>query len=61
MDPFLGGLGPKNETQPGIIRNTLGSRFQPSVGRAAVQRSLQDEGMSDDDSPLPLRSDDSEG
>ena len=24
---FLGGLGPKNETQPGNIRNTFGSRF----------------------------------
>ena len=27
MGPFLGGLGPKNETQPGNIRNTFGSRF----------------------------------
>ena len=31
-----------------------------SVCRAAVQRSLQDEWMSDDDPPVPLRSDDSE-
>ena len=27
MGPFWGGLGPKNETQPGNIRNTFGSRF----------------------------------
>jgi hypothetical protein len=27
MGSFLGGLGPKNETQPGNIRNTFGSRF----------------------------------
>ena len=26
---FLGGLGPKNETLPGTIRSTFGSRFQP--------------------------------
>jgi hypothetical protein len=29
MGPFLGGLGPKNETLPGTIRSTFGSRFQP--------------------------------
>ena len=40
MDPFLGGLGPKNEAQPGIIRSTFGSRFQPSfwVAVCAEQR-----------------------
>ena len=68
MDPFLGGLGLQNETLPGTIRSTFGSRFQllrlgATVCRPAVQRSfsmLQDEGMSDDDPPPPLRSDDSE-
>ena len=29
MDPFLGGLGPTNETLPGTVRSTVGSRFQP--------------------------------
>ena len=29
MDPFLGGLGLQNETLPGTIRSTFGSRFQP--------------------------------
>ena len=28
MGPFLGGLGPQNETLPGTIRSTFGSRFQ---------------------------------
>ena len=32
MGPFLGGLGPKNETLPGTIRSTFGSRFQPPFG-----------------------------
>ena len=30
MDPFLGGLGLQNETLPGTIRSTFGSRFQPT-------------------------------
>jgi hypothetical protein len=29
MGPFLGGLEPQNETLPGTIRSTFGSRFQP--------------------------------
>ena len=29
MDLFLGGLGLQNETLPGTIRSTFGSRFQP--------------------------------
>ena len=66
MDPFLGGLGPKNETQPGIIRNTLGSSLQPSFWVAvwAEQRfsgRYRMRGVSDDDPPLPLRSHDSDG
>ncbi len=28
MDPFLGGLGLQNESLPGTIRSTFGSRFQ---------------------------------
>ena len=29
LDPFSGGLGLQNETLPGSIRSTFGSRFQP--------------------------------
>ena len=32
MDLFLGGLGLQNETLPGTIRSTFGSRFQPDFG-----------------------------
>ena len=39
MDPFSGGLGPKNETPTGTIRSRFGSRCQPLFGCHCVQTS----------------------